>query len=403
MSLLWPGDHRAGDVLSDAAILRALVRVEDAWLQVLVDVGAAPPEAAHHLTDLVGVDDLAAIAVDAERGGNPVIPLVARLRERVPEPARTWLHRGLTSQDVMDTALVLCARDAVAAVRGEITAQVDLLTTLADGHRATVMAGRTLTQVATPITFGVKAAGWLAGVLDADDELERLGFPVQLGGAAGTLGGLVALAGPEHAREGRTALPDRLGLAPALPWHTRRTPITRIGDATATATAAWGRVAADVLALGRPEIGELTDGSAGGSSTMPHKANPTLAVLLHRSALTSPSLAATLHLAAGSQVDERADGAWHTEWEALGLLLRHAVTAAGQASDLLRGLHVHADRMAERVGADHDDLLAESRSLAGIAGRDLPDTVTGLADALVDEVLARAAQRSAPTQHEETP
>lgn len=402
MSLLWPGDHRAGDAMSDAALLRALVATERAWLGVLVDARVAPERAAHDLTGVIGPEDLDRLTVDAEAGGNPVIPMVALLRSRLPEPTRTWLHRGLTSQDVLDTALMLGARQAVAAVRGDITEQVDALTALIGAHQCTMMTGRTLTQPATPIPFAAKAAGWLASLLDADEELAGLDFPVQVGGAAGTLSGLVALAGTERARACRAALPHALGLSPSLPWHTRRTPVTRIGDAATTATGAWGRIANDVLALGRPEIGELVDGSAGGSSTMPHKANPTLAVLLHRSALTSPSLAAGLHVAAGSQVDERADGAWHAEWQPLGLLLRHAVAAAGQATELLRGLQVRTGRMAERLEASREDVLAEARTMTRIAGLEPGDTMdTGLSADLVNEVLERAARRPAPAEQED--
>lgn len=403
MSLLWPGDHRAADVLSDAALLRALVRTEAAWLRVLVDAGVAPPDAVADLADVVGPEDLDRLAVEAEAGGNPVIPVVALLRSRLPEPARTWVHRGLTSQDVMDTALMLGARQAVAEVRDELTEQLDVLVALVEAHRRTLMTGRTLTQPATPIPFSAKGAGWLAGLLDADEALAALDFPVQLGGAAGTLSGLVTLAGPGPARDCRAALPRALGLSPSPPWHTRRTPVTRIGDALCATTDAWGRVAGDVLVLGRPEIGELVDGSGGGSSTMPHKANPTLAVLLHRTALTSPSLAAVLHSAAARQVDERADGAWHAEWEPLALLLRHTVTAGGQASALLRGLQVREDRMRTHVDAARDDLLAESRSMAEIAGREqaIITPETGLADDLVDEVLGRAARRTAPRRTSE--
>lgn len=403
MSLLWPGDHRADEVLSDTALLRALVEVERVWLQTLVATGVAPSDAAHDLAGVVGAEDLGRIATEAESGGNPVIPVVTLLRTRLPEPTRTWLHRGLTSQDVMDTALVLSARDAVTTVRREITKQINLLTALVSAHRDTRMTGRTLTQPATPITFGTKGAGWLAGLLDADEALADLTFPVQLGGAAGTLSGLVALGGVERARQCRDELPRTLGLSASPPWHTRRTPVTRIGDAMATGLAAWGHLAGDVLVLARPEIGELIEGSAGGSSTMPHKANPTLAVLLHRSALASPALASTLHVAAGNQVDERADGAWHAEWEAFVLLLRHGVTAAGQATQLLGHLQVGEDRMAARLDAARDDVLAEARSMATIAGREHDDTGrddsvpdTGLTGDLVNDVLRRAAHRRAP-------
>ena len=390
-SLWWPGDQHAGDLVSDTALLRALVQVEQAWLDALVAAGVAPAGAAHDVTGLVGDGDAERVAVEAEAGGNPVIPLVALLRDRAPEPAATWLHRGLTSQDVVDTAVLLCARAAVARVRRELGRQVDRLADLVDRHRATPMLARTLTQPAVPTTFGAKAATWLHGILDADDALGALAWPVQLGGAAGTLAALVELGGPDRTRAARTAHAAALGLAEAPPWHTRRAPVTRLADAAVGATDAWGRIANDVLVLGRPEIGELADGSGGGSSTMPHKANPTTATLVRRAALAAPQLAATLHLAAAEQVDERADGAWHVEWETLAVLLRRTVVAAVQSTRLLDDLQVHGERMRQHLAAAGDAVLAEQRSMAGLTGRDPAPTYHGLLDDLVDEALARAA------------
>ena len=376
--------------MSDEAFLRALLDTEQAWLDALVAAGCAPPDAATDLTGLVGTVDLEGLAVDAEDGGNPVIPLVRLLRDRAPEPAATWLHRGLTSQDVVDTALVLCARDAVSRVRDETAAQVARLAELVVDHRDTAMVARTLTQHAVPTTFAAKAAGWLHAVLDADDDLAAVRYPLQLGGAAGTLSGLVELAGVEVARAVRRDLPHRLGLEPCPPWHTARAPLTRLGDAAVRATDAWGRLAHDVLELGRPEIGELAEPSRGGSSTMPHKANPTLAVLVRRAALTAPALAATLHLAAADQVDERAAGAWHAEWDTLATLLRRAVVAAHHTTALLDGLEVRPDRMAAHLHGAGDQLRAEQRTMAGLTGRDPEPTYDGLGADLVDEVLERA-------------
>ena len=389
-SLWWPGDHRAGDAMSDEAFLRALLRTEQAWLDGLVATGCAPTDAVADLTGLVGTADLEGLAVDAEDGGNPVIPLVRLLRERAPEPAATWLHRGLTSQDVVDTALVLCARDAVTLVRDETAAQVARLVGLVVDHRDTAMVARTLTQHAVPTTFAAKAAGWLHAVLDADDDLAALRYPLQLGGAAGTLSGLVELAGVEGARAVRRDLPQRLGLEPGPPWHTARAPLTRLGDAAARATDAWGRLAHDVLELGRPEIGELVEPSRGGSSTMPHKANPTLAVLVRRAALTAPALASTLHLAAADQVDERAPGAWHAEWHTLATLLRRTVVAARHTTALLDGLEVRPERMAEHLRGAGEQPRAEQRTMAGLTGRDPQPTYDGLGADLVAEVLERA-------------
>lgn len=390
-SLWWPGDHRAGAAMLDQSLLEQLVRVEQAWLDALVAAGVAPGPGAD-LHEAALALDLEALAVDAESGGNPVIPLVGRLRERLVEPASTWVHRGLTSQDVLDSAVVLCAREAVLAVRQQVADQVDVLAALTREHRDSPMLARTLTQPAVPSTVGVKLATWLHAVLDADEGLADLRWPVQLGGAGGTLASLVELAGGDGARALRTDFADRLGLEPAAPWHTRRAAVTRLGDATVTATDAWGRIANDVLVLGRPEVGELRDGSAGGSSAMPQKANPTLAVLVRRAALAGPAHASSLHLAAAEQVDERADGGWHLEWQTLALLLRQTLVAASQTTDLLRGLVIDADRAAARLAAVEHDVRAEQRSLAALTGREPAPTYDGLAGDLVDEALARARE-----------
>jgi 3-carboxy-cis,cis-muconate cycloisomerase len=396
--LYWPGADRAGDLLSSNALLDAMLAVEAAWLDGLVAAGLAPAAAADDLAGLVGAADVAALAAGAEAGGNPVIGLVALLRERVatrrPEAAR-WLHRGLTSQDVLDTALVLALRDAVTAVRGELAAQVRRLADLADAHRATPMVARTLTQHAVPTTFGLKAAGWLTGVLDAGDDLAALAWPVQVGGAAGTLAAAVELAGDradpvQSALDLASGVAGRLGLSPAAPWHTTRATLTRAGDALVGATDAWGHLANDVLVLSRPELGELSEGRGGGSSTMPHKANPVLATLVRRAALTTPQLAATLHLAAAEQVDERADGGWHVEAATVRTLGRRAVVAARQTTDLLAGLRVHPDRMGATLAAARDDVHAEQAGLAALTGRTAEGPYRGASDRLVDGVLDRA-------------
>ncbi len=423
--LLLPGDHRAAGVLDDEALLAAMVLVEEVWLAALVVHDVAPAGAALRrgaLGSLLGPRDLGAIAVGAERDGNPVVGLVATLRSRLTDAgeveAARWLHRGLTSQDVLDTALVLGLRDAVTRVRRELASQVVTLAALAEAHRDTVAAARTLTQHAVPTTLGLRAAGWLAGLLDADEDLAALGaagWPVQAGGAAGTLAGLVELAGPERARLVVATLAEQLGLVAVAPWHTRRRPLTRAGDALVTATDAWGHLAADVLQLGRPEVGEVAEGSGGGSSTMPGKANPVRALLLRRAATTAPGQLAALHLAAAGQVDERADGAWHAEWPALRSLARGAVTAAEQATGLLRDLVVHDDVATARAREQAVALTAEQRSMAATAGRPGPDqsqhtpdpaAYLGLAGALVDDVLARVRRRGTPapaTHLQETP
>ncbi|MEU8818242.1 lyase family protein [Actinoplanes sp. NPDC048796] len=378
--LLWPGDARADPLCTDEAVLSALLRVESAWLAALHH--HAPPD----LSTLVGPADLPGLARDAEAGGNPVIPLVTLLRSR--SDIRD-IHAGLTSQDVLDTAMVLVLTDAAARIRADLAAQVSLLTELADRHRGTDMAGRTLTQHAVPITFGLKVAGWLQGVLDARDALDAAELPIQIGGAAGNLAAPTVLAGgPAKARELVAATAVTLGLPPREPWHTSRAPVTRFGDALVTCTDAWGKIANDVLVGARPEIGELTEARGGGSSAMPNKQNPVLSVLIRRAALAAPPLASSLHIAAATAVDERPDGSWHVEWSTLRTLARRTVVAGSQTADLLAGLRVDAVRMATILAEARPGIDAEQRKYAPAGG-----PYRGATDEIIDAVLARAAEK----------
>lgn len=383
-----PGDARAGEVLTPAALLRAMGDVEAAWLAALGAAGLGPggPAPSVDAADLPRLAD--------ESAGTPVVALVALLRERARPDVAWWVHRGLTSQDVLDTALQLCLREACGRVRDELVAQVAALAGLAARHRDDPLAGRTLTQHAVPVTFGLKAAVWLGAVLDAHDDVVALTFPAQLGGAAGTLAATVELAGsPAAALAVAADAAGRLGLAAAPPWHTARAPVTRAGDTLTRATDAWGRIAADVLTLSRPEVGELAEGAGGGSSTMPHKANPVLSVLVRRAALAAPGLAAQLHLAAADARDERPDGAWHLEWDALRALGRGAVVAGSQTTELLRGLRVDTARMRATLDGAAADVLAERGTLrrgGADAGDPDPASYTGAAGLLVDAALQRA-------------
>jgi 3-carboxy-cis,cis-muconate cycloisomerase len=387
--LLEPGAHRAGGLVDDAALVAAMLRVEVAWMRALVDAGAAKPEHADAveraadgwLPELEGAE--------VEGAGTPVLAVVRALRERVDDPdAAALVHVGLTSQDVLDSALMLLARDAIERILGDLDATAGALATLADTHRASVMAGRTLTQYAVPVTFGLTAAQWLIGVLDATARLDdvRRSLPVQCGGAAGTLARAADLVpDPTHAA---AALAERLGLIwPGLPWHTRRTPVTRIGDALVEVDDVLGVVATDVLILGRPEIGELREAAApgrGGSSTMPDKQNPVLAALVYSAALQAPQLAAQLHLCAGQAADQRPAGAWHAEWPSLRRLLGLTVVAAGQAAELVAGLQIDTDAMSRRAAAAADRLLAERGEGPGD-----PSAYLGASDAFVEAALAR--------------
>lgn len=401
-NLLWPGDHRAGEHMTNGALLASMVAVESAWLSALAGAGLAPAECAGAgLRNLVTRDDCEALALAAEDGGNPVIPLVTLLRERAEPAVAPWIHRGLTSQDVLDTGLMLATRAVADDLSTQLRQQISALAELVTRHRATPMVARTLTQHAAPTTFGAKAAGWLNGVVDAVDRVAALSTPVQIGGAAGTLAATTELAAlltggsdPAGVAAGLAAdTATALGLATRAPWHTARAPITDAADAFVGCTDCWGRIASDIVTLARPEIAELSEPAAdnrGGSSSMPHKRNPVLSILIRRAALSAPPLAATLHTAAALADDERPDGAWHPEWDTLRTLGRRAVVAGSQTVELLTGLTVHTQRMAENL--DAADVLGEQQAIAELVGKDPSPTYFGAVDRLIDDSLGRAAR-----------
>ena len=344
LSPIWAGTPVALTT-SDRSIVGAMLDVE------LALVAAIAPVPVVEIVRSVRQGtrfDVADIAVRARGGGNPVIPLVADLRAAVAAvdaDAAGWVHRGATSQDILDTALILMTRRALELVLADAQAVARSLAALADRHRATLMVARTLTQHSVPTTFGLTVAGWLHGVVRAARRLveARGQLPLQWGGAGGTLA--------SYADDGLsigTAMAHRLDLvAPIIPWQVHRAPITEIGDAITQLTDALGKIAVDVLLLSRPEIAELREPAAVGrgvSSAMPQKQNPVLSMLINTAARRSPSLAAELHRSAVA-VNERPDGAWHVEWPTLRELLRLAGGATGLAAELVGGLLVREAAM----------------------------------------------------------
>ncbi|MEU0117169.1 3-carboxy-cis,cis-muconate cycloisomerase [Streptomyces bobili] len=382
----WTGS-RAASATGDAAYLRALLDAEAALTRAQAALGLAPAAAATAVTEAAAsVFDVRSLAERARSGGNPVIPLIADLTKTVGPEFGPYVHRGATSQDIMDTATMLVAVRALEPVLADLDRTQRALARLAAGHRDTPMPGRTLTQHAVPTTFGLKAAGWRSLVLDARDRVSavRDSLPAQLGGAAGTLAAFTA-----YGAEDATALPAayarELGLcAPLLPWHTLRTPIADLAGCLAFAAGALGKTAADVLVLSRTEIGEVAEAGGGGSSAMPHKANPVRSTLIGAAAQRAPQLAATLY---GSLVapDERPAGAWHAEWEPLRDLLRLVGGAARDAAELTEGLRVRADVMREHLGLTHGLIVSErlSAELSAVLGR-----------ARARELLTRLAPRA---------
>lgn len=310
-----------------------------------------------------------------------MIPLVADLTAAVGAEAAPYVHRGATSQDIVDTAMMLIAARTLPGVLADLTRTAAALAALAAEHRETPMPGRTLTQHAVPTTFGLKAAGWRHLVLDAGDRLSAVRLPAQLGGAAGTLAAFaddgIALVAAFAAETGL--------VEPLLPWHTLRTPVADLGWALAFTCGALGKLAADVLVLSRTEIAEVAEGSGGGSSAMPHKANPVRATLIAAAARQAPALAAVL-LGSLAAEDERPAGAWHAEWQPLRELLRLAGGAAREAVELAEGLRVFPQRM--REGLDLTDGLIVSERIAAVLA---PYVGTARAKQVVGEAARHVA------------
>ncbi|MFL5904398.1 MAG: lyase family protein [Solirubrobacteraceae bacterium] len=380
--------------LWDGILARGAVRAEvddGAWLQAMLDVEAALArvQGSPHADSIAGccqaeLLDAGRLGAEAARVANPVVPLVRAVRESVEPDAAADVHRGATSQDILDTAAMLVAHRALGPLLDDLGASAGAAAALAERHRETAMAGRTLLQQAVPITFGLKAAGWMTG-LDAAAarlaEVRRDRLAVQLGGAAGTL----AAFGGDGPRL-LTDLAADLGLSdPVLPWHTDRTRIAELAAALGEACGAAGKVAGDVVLLAQTEVAEVSEGDpgAGGSSAMPHKHNPVAAVSTLACADQAPGLVATL-LRCMVGEHERAAGAWQAEWRPLSDLLRLTGSAAAWLRHCLEHLEVEAERMTDNLRRGSEQALREHADAKDML--DVGDAVAAAA-ALVDRAL----------------
>jgi 3-carboxy-cis,cis-muconate cycloisomerase len=369
---------------TDRAVLQALLDAEAALARAQARLGLVPAAAAAAITAAARADrvDLAAIAAKGRDGGNPVIPLVPELTAavRAVDPAAAaYVHSGATSQDILDTALMLVSQRALRVLGRDLDRTADALARLAAAHRDTPAVGRTLTRHAVPTTFGLKAAGWLELAATAADRVRALAdaLPVSLGGAAGTLAGYVEQARLRDPAVDVGSFVDALvaayaaetGLAEqVLPWHVLRVPVADLGATLALVTGALGKLAVDVLGMTRTEVGEVAEPAAagrGGSSAMPHKRNPVLATLVRSAALQVPALAAVLTQSLVAE-DERPAGAWHAEWQPLRDCLRLAGGAAATAAELAGGLVVFPDRL--RADLDRTGSSVVSERLAAVLG-----------------------------------
>jgi len=390
---LFAGLFAHGDVaaaVSDRALVDAMVQFEVALLRALALLEIAPVEAADELSAAVEQGalelDLAELGRATGEQGTPVPGLLRALRRQLSAAAAAHLHKGATSQDVIDTAMMLVTRRALDLIVADLSAAADACASLVERHRSSIEPGRTLLQQALPLTFGLKAAGWLAALDGALAELSVIRggeLAVQFGGAVGTLASL-----GDRGLDVAGELASQLGLLdPSLPWHTIRLRPARIASALGATLGVTGKIGRDVVLLAQTEVAEVVEGGGagrGGSSTMPHKRNPVGAIGLVACAQRAPGLVATM-LGAMMQEHERGAGTWQAEWETLPVLLRLTGSAAALVRELLAGLEVDAEKM--RADMDMTGALVMSESVAAALAPAL-----GRADA--QDLVEKAARRS---------
>lgn len=359
------------EATGERAWVRAMLEFEAALAEAEAEVGLVPPEAATEIAAAAAAAELEpeTLGLEAARTGTPAEPVVRALRAAVGEESGRWVHHGSTSQDVVDSAAMLVARRALAQIDPALDAVATACAALAERHRGTPMVARTLLQPALPTSFGLVAARWLVGVEDARVRLRDVAdarLCVQLGGPAGTLGGL----GPDGPAV-VAALARRLELAePTVPWHTLRGPIHALGGALDEAAGAVAKVALDVVLLAQAEVGEVAepDGEGrGGSSSMAHKRNPVSSVLALAGARRVHAAAGLLTGAMPQEHERAATGAWHGEWAALSEALALSGGVAATMAEVLAGLEVDAGRMRANLEASGVPGLDSGADLAAAA------------------------------------
>jgi 3-carboxy-cis,cis-muconate cycloisomerase len=386
----WAGTDVAS-LVDDEALIAAMVDTEVALAEAQAELGTIPPAAAAaiRVAGKAAAIDPAVLAAGVRATANPVVAFVEQFTTAVAvvdADAAEYVHRGGTSQDILDTALMLLASSVLDRIETDLRTCAAGLAELAERHKDTPMAGRTLTQHAVPVTFGLKAAGWLHLVLESLGQVRRVrgGLPVSIGGAAGTLAAYAAYHADPAGHGGGTGdddvatLPDlvasRLGLtAPPIPWHALRTPIAELAAALLITTGSLGKIAADVLVLSRTEIREVVEECApgrGASSAMPQKRNPVYATLVATAARQLPPLATVLFQSMVAE-DERSSGAWHAEWQPLRDCLRGTAGATANAVELIGSLRVDTDRMLDNLALTRGAVVSEraNATLAPVLGK----------------------------------
>jgi len=378
-------------IFSDHGRLQAMLDFEAALARGEARIGAIPQGAGAAIAEQCRADffDVDALGAGAAQSGNTAIPLVKELTARVAardRDAARYVHWGATSQDAMDTGLVLQLREALVVLESDLARLAAALAALAQAHAATPLAGRTWLQQGPPVTLGLKAAGFLSAVERHRvrlGELKKRVLVLQFGGAVGTLAALGPRAGEVAAAVGGT-----LGLAvPDLPWHAQRDRVAEVATTLGLLVGTLGKLARDVSLLMQTEVGEVAEPSTsgrGGSSTMPHKRNPVGCAVILAAAARVPALASVM-LSAIVQEHERGLGGWHAEWETLPEICALAAGALAQAIVIVEGLHVDAARMAKNLDLTQGLILAEAVSIA---------LAEKLGKAKAHELVEEAAARS---------
>ena len=353
-------------IFCDRARVQAMLDFERALAVAQASVALIPASAAPAIAKQCDATlyDLGAIADATREAGNPAIPLVQALTARVAADgadAARFVHWGATSQDVMDTGLVLQLMKALHVIENDLARLSCALTALVQQHADTLLAGRTLLQQATPITFGLKAAGWLAAIDRHRCRIREM-YPriavVQFGGAAGTLAAL-----GDRGLSVAAALAEELRIVlPEIPWHAHRDRVAEVATTLGLLVGTLGKIACDVALLMQTEVAEAfepAEPGRGGSSTMPHKRNPVSAAAVLAAATRVPGLVATM-LSAMVQEHERGLGGWHAEWETLPEICLLAAGALAHTVQTIEGLEIDAARMTHNLELTGGLVLAEA-------------------------------------------
>jgi 3-carboxy-cis,cis-muconate cycloisomerase len=364
------GTAEAMAQFSDLARLQGMLDFEAALAHAEAEAGVIPATAATAIAGCCRAElfDMVALASATARAGNPAIPMVRHLTRLVANgdaTAARFVHWGATSQDAMDTGLVLQLRAYLLRLEADLAALSDALARLAEAHRMTPMAGRTWLQHALPVTFGLKAAGWLDAIARHRSRLAELRprlLVIQFGGAAGTLAAL----GPTGLQVA-AALARSLALGlPALPWHGARDRVAELATVLGLVVGTLGKIARDVSLQMQTDVAEAFEPAGEGrgvSSTMPHKRNPVSAAAVLSAATRAPGLVATM-LAAMVQEHERGLGGWHAEWQTLPELAILAEGAVRQTVETIAGLEVGTVRMRANLETTRGLVMAEAVTMA---------------------------------------